>query len=200
MPMVALAWFGCKTKVVAFQTCLAVAISLSAIWQTACTLFWPAMMPQHANENCPVHPLRALLYARRCPACPKAARRGLGSGVRCAGWHGSNLTKMKTEDIFKLCRKPTLPAQIGRATLFQIVDAADSVSQIRSVCQHTIGEQMHARFAPQMRFFSGSTLTLAQCRALFTLWHKWTWQEKEKPSAVCVEQFLHAMRSNFTLQ
>lgn len=73
----------------------------------------------------------------------------------------------------------SLPAQIGRATLYQAAEVSDAVCNIRVVCNHAFqlaGLQLAPHYLDRLNTAmpSGDRLTLAQAARVLALWHRWT--------------------------
>lgn len=89
-----------------------------------------------------------------------------------------------------------LPAQLGRATVAQVVEASDALSCVRTVCAHvfTLGAytmpDCHAKTLARL----GLSLSLAEAVRVLALWRKWARRSDVLPTVSDVQHFLFALR------
>lgn len=94
--------------------------------------------------------------------------------------------------------RATLPAQLGRATMAQVLEASDAISCITTVCRH-LWHASHVKGVPAMHETTfakvGLSMSLAEMSRTLNLWRKWVKDFDTVPTLVTVEHFMFALRA-----
>lgn len=91
----------------------------------------------------------------------------------------------------------SVPAQLGRTTLYRAAEVCDAVSNVRICCQHSFqlaGMQLPEHYAKRLAdaLPPGDRLTLAQAARVLTLWQRWT-RAADFPDVSAVTGFIFAL-------
>lgn len=109
-----------------------------------------------------------------------------------------------TQDYFRQTRI-SLPDQIGRATIKNVLEACDAVGCIEITIRHTAekeGIPLNKFCEDVLAGFKMDCLTLARARHILSLWKKWTWPyhpnglSGDLPKLSDCTQFLYDLKRN----
>lgn len=109
-----------------------------------------------------------------------------------------------TQDYFKQTRI-ALPDQMGRATMKNVLEAADAVGCIEITIRHVSqkeGLPLNKLCEDVLAEFKMNQLTLARARKILSVWKKWTWPyhpnglNGDLPKLSDCTQFLYDLKRN----
>jgi hypothetical protein len=97
----------------------------------------------------------------------------------------------------------SLPDQMGRATLKNVLEAADAVGCIEITIRHIAqaeGPALNKTCEDSLNEFGIHKLTLARAKHILSLWKKWTWPYAanigQLPKLSDCTQFLYDLKRN----